>query len=146
MITRFADIAPTKYIIEKEGIDSDKLLYTALSIISVVDPLRIVHDIEDFDIPKEYHSQMPYFVKNVKRVAVPMKFLSFEALERYEQKQREKESEQVASVKKTPSAPIDVMKSKIASIKSKIESIKSRDDYIENKRRNVLFWKKEPLM
>jgi 5'-3' exoribonuclease 1 len=146
MLTRFADIAPMKYIIEKEGIDSDKLLYTALSILSVVDPLRIVRDIEDFDIPKEYYSQMPYFVKNVKKVTAPMKFLSFAALERYEQKQREQESEQIMSVKKSPEAPIDVMKSKIASIKSKIESIKSRDDYIENKKRNVLFWKKEPLM
>lgn len=146
MYTRFGDIAPIKYKIELEGIATDKDLYTATNLLSFIDPLRIVHDIEDFDIPKEYSSQMPYFVKNVKRVAVPMKFLSFEALERYEQKQREKESEQIASVKKTPSPPIDVMKSKIASIKSKIDSIRSRDDYIENKRRNVLYWKKEPLM
>lgn len=146
MYTRFADIAPTKYKVELEGIATDKDLYTATNLLSFIDPLRIVRDIEDFDIPKEYSSQMPYFVKNVKRVAVPMKFLSFEELERYERKQREKESEQIVSVKKTPQAPIDVMKSKIASIKSKIESIRSKDSYIENKRRNVLFWKKEPLM
>ena len=145
--TRFADIAPTKYKIEKEGIANDELLHTALSILSVVDPLRIVRDIEDFDIPKEYHSQKPFFVKNIKKVVIPMKFLTFEAIERYEQKQRDKESAEILEGSiKTPIAPIDVMKSKIASIKSKVESMKAKDNHIEYKKRNVLVWRKDPLM
>ena len=147
MLTRFADIAPTHYRIEKEGIANDELLHTALSILSVVDPLRIVRDIEDFDIPKEYHSQKPFFVKNVKKINIPMKFMSFEALERYEQKQRDKESEEILEGSiKSPPAPIDVMKSKIASIKSKVQSMKAKDDHIEYKKRNTLVWRKDPLM
>jgi hypothetical protein len=74
-------------------------------------------------------------------------FLSFEAIERYEQKQRDKESAEILEGSiKTPSAPIDVMKSKIASIKSKIESMKAKDDHIEYKKRNFLVWRKDPLM
>lgn len=145
MSTRFADISPIKYKIEKEGIKTDKDLYTALSILSIVDPIRIVKDIEDYNIPKEYLSQMPFFIKNVKRVNVPQKFLTFEAINRAEQKRLEYEAS-FNSIKETPHLPLDDMKSKIKSIKTRVESKKEENEDNQQRRKNVLFWKKVPLM
>jgi len=144
MLTRFADLSPMDFKIEKEGIMKGQE-WTAIPLLSIVDPVRISRDLEDYDIPKEYRDRLPYFVKNVKRVLVPQKPQTLEDVRKMEERRQKREAE-LFQAKPTPSDPLTGMKERISAIEQKRESKKFEVEDKTFRKRNVFVWKRDPLM
>ena len=144
MLTRFADLSPTDFKVEKEGIMKGQE-WTASPLLSIVDPVRISRDLEDFDIPKEYRDRLPYFVKNVRRVRVPQKPQNLQDIQKMEERRIAREAELLAS-KPTPLDPLAEMDKRISVIEQKRESKKFEVEDKTFRKRNVFIWKREPLM
>jgi 5'-3' exonuclease len=144
MLTRFADLSPMDFKIEKEGIMKGQE-WTAIPLLSIVDPIRISRDLEDYDIPKEYRDRLPYFVKNVKRVLVPQKPQTLEDVRKMEERRQKREAE-LFQAKPTPSDPLTGMKERIIAIEQKLESKKFEVEDKTFRKRNVFVWKRDPLM
>lgn len=144
MTTRFADISPLDFKIEKEGIMKGEE-WTAIPLLSIVDPVRIHRDLDDFDIPKQYTDRLPTFVKNIRRAFVPFKPQNLEQLRRIEERRLERSAE-VFQEKKLPLSPLKTMEKKVASIKKKREEENFEVENKEFQKRNILIWKREELM
>jgi 5'-3' exonuclease len=147
MSTRFADLSPVNFKVELEGIHKDKE-FMGIPLLSMVDPVRIVSELLDYDIPKEYRDRLPYFVKNIKKVFVPFKVLSFEQLQKQKEREAQKESEAYSGTesKPYPPVPLATMTNKIDSINTKRKTIKFEISDRVFHRTNIFSWKKIPLM
>jgi 5'-3' exoribonuclease 1 len=150
MLTRFADLSPVDFKIEMEGIHKNKE-FMGIPMLSMVDPVRIVNELQDYDIPKEYRDRLPYFVKNIKKVFVPFKILSFEQLQKQKEREEQKASEEysgtgIDGAKPYPPVPLATMTNKIDSIDTKRKTIKFEIGDRVFHRTNIFSWKKIPLM
>jgi hypothetical protein len=119
--------------------------WTAIPLISIVDPVRISRDLEDYDIPKQYRDRLPYFVKNIKRVIIPQKPQDILAVKRLEEKQRERDALLYQS-KPSPPTPLAGMKERISVIEKARESKKFEIEDKEFRKKNIFVWRREPLM
>ena len=147
MSTRFSDLSPVNFKVELEGIHKDKE-FMGIPMLSMVDPVRIVSELLDYDIPKEYRDRLPYFVKNIKKVFVPFKVMSFEQLQKQKEKEEQKEADLYSgnASKPFPPEPLASMTKKIEAIDTKRRTIKFE---IADKlfHRTIIFsWKRVRLM
>jgi 5'-3' exonuclease len=73
MPLRFQDICPRKFILDKEGLNVNfgRKEHTAVAILPIADPFRIVRDIEDYPIPEKYGSAINKFVSVIYNPKVP---------------------------------------------------------------------------
>ena len=144
MSTRFADLSPLDFKVELEGINKDKE-FMGIPMLSMVDPVRIVSELLDYDIPKEYRDRLPYFVKNIKKVFVPFKVMSFEQLQNQKEREEQKESDSYVS-KPFPPEPLASMTKKIEAIDTKRKTLKFEIADRLFHRTNIFSWKRTPLM
>jgi 5'-3' exoribonuclease 1 len=144
MSTRFADLSPVDFKVELEGIHKDKE-FMGIPMLSMVDPVRIVSELLDYDIPKDYRDRLPYFVKNIKKVFAPFKIMSFEDLQK--QKEREEQKQADSYIEKPfPEVPLDTMTKKIETIDTKRKTLKFEINDRLFHRTNIFSWKRTPLM
>ena len=144
MSTRFADLSPTDFKVELEGIHKGKE-FMGIPLLSMVDPVRVVNDIQDYDIPKEYRDKLPFFVKNIKKVFAPMKIMDLQQLERMKEREAELASEAYTS-KPFPPVPVASMRQKIDAINTKRKTIKFEISDRQYHRKNIFTWKSSALM
>jgi hypothetical protein len=64
MPIRFQDICPRKFEIDKEGLNIKfgRKEHTAVAILPITDPFRIVRDIEDYPVPEKYGSAINRYI------------------------------------------------------------------------------------
>jgi len=144
MLTRFADLSPTDFLIEKQGIMKGQE-WTAIPLLSIVDPVRISRDLEDYDIPKEFRNRLPYFVKNIKRIRIPEKPQTIIDVRISEEKMLERDA-LLYQAKPSPPTPLAGMKERISVIEKARISKKFEIEDKEFRKKNIFVWRREPLM
>lgn len=74
MPVRFADLSPVSFEVDKEGLVKKggqrnlRAEHNAIAILSIVDPFRIVADIEDYPVPNKYLSTINRFIRVPQRI------------------------------------------------------------------------------
>jgi hypothetical protein len=83
MDIRFADLCPSSYEIDMEGVKKE---YMATILINIVDPYRITQGIEDYPIPAKYAEQRTIYTGVVYNPRAPRAITTLDELFKYYQK------------------------------------------------------------
>ena len=83
MDIRFADLCPSSYEIDMEGVKKE---YMATILINIVDPYRITQGIEDYPIPPKYSEQRTIYTGVVYNPRAPRAITTLDELFKYYQK------------------------------------------------------------
>lgn len=145
MPTRFADLSPKDFKIEYDGIAEKKDDWIAIPLLSIVDPVRISRDLEDMDIPKEYHDRLAYFIKNIRKVFVPNVPINLEHLEKMKQREAEK-VERMYKARPVLASGLSLMKQEAEKVKVQRNEFNQRVEDKEFQRKNLFIWERQPLM
>ena len=142
---RLADIAPKHFIQEAEALVEQRDIFAAIVIMPFVDPLRVVNDLSDYKIPKEYMEKMPYFIKNIRKVFVPFRPTTLNQIIRYEEREKQKIAERWNNPVEIPSPSFD-LKQKIKVIEKQNEEERKEKYSKDFKKFHKYVWKQTPLM